>query len=118
MAKVLVVDDDRDILDMVELLLSTKQYTVQSVFNGDEVTQITKTFLPDVILLDVNLGGHDGRIICKQLKTDLISKHIPVILFSATPGLANTYPECEASDFLAKPFDADELFEKIEKHMN
>lgn len=118
MAKVLVVDDDRDIVDMVELLLSTRQYNVQSVYNGDEVTQMTKTFLPDVILLDVNLGEYDGRIICKQLKTDLLLKHIPVILFSATPGLADNYPKCEATDFLAKPFDAYELFEKIEKHVN
>ncbi len=91
---------------------------MQSVFNGDGVTHITKTFLPDVILRDVNLGEHDGRIICKQLKTDLLLEHIPVILFSATPRLADSYPTCEATGFLAKPFDAYELFEKIEKHVN
>lgn len=118
MAKVLVVDDDKDILELVEILLTINRFTVKTTLRGSEASQIVKTFMPDVILLDVQLGGLDGRIICKQIKSDASSKHIPIILFSATPGIATTYPECEAIDFLAKPFDAHELIKKIEKHIS
>ena len=117
MAKILVVDDDRDILDMVKLLLNTQRYSVETIFKGDQVLEQAKIFMPDLILLDVKLGGHDGRTLCKHIKSVDTLKHIPIILFSATPGLAETYAECEATDFVAKPFDAFELIKKIEKHL-
>lgn len=65
----------------------------------------------------MNIGKHDGREICRLLKSDIYIKHIPVILFSALPGLQETFPECEATGFIAKPFDAFELIEKIEEHL-
>ncbi len=117
MAKVLVVDDDKDILEVVHLLLTRQNYIVQITNNPEQISEVITTFKPDVILLDVNIGQHDGREICKQLKADTNIKHIPVILFSALPGLHKSYPECEASDFIAKPFDALELVEKVEKHL-
>ena len=117
MAKILIVDDDKDILEVVKLLLTTHDYIVQTIFDPEETLEQIRTFNPDVILLDVNIGQHDGREICKQLKSETTIKHIPVILFSAMPGLEEAYPECEATDFIEKPFDAFELIKKIEKHL-
>ncbi len=63
------------------------------------------------------MGQHDGREICKLLKADTIVNHIPVILFSAMHNLQETHRECEATDFIAKPFDALDLIRIIEKHL-
>lgn len=117
MARILVVDDDKDVLEIVAILLSINNYQVQTIYNPEEILEQIKNFHPDLILLDVNIGQHDGRDICKQLKADSTIKHIPVILFSALQGLQETYPECEAVDFIAKPFETFELIEKIEKHL-
>jgi DNA-binding response OmpR family regulator len=117
MAKILIIDDDKDILEVVQLLLTTKGYDVQTIFNAEETLDKIKSFNPEVILLDVNIGQHDGREICKLLKSVGTIKHIPVILFSALPGLEHTYPECEATGYIAKPFDANHLFETIERHL-
>jgi CheY-like chemotaxis protein len=67
--------------------------------------------------MDVNMGEHDGREICKLLKSDTIIKHIPVILFSAMQNLLETHRECEATDFIAKPFESLDLIRIIEKHL-
>lgn len=115
--KILVVDDDIDILGLVTLLLASKDYKVHSLCRAEETFESAKKFRPDLILLDVNLAGYDGREICKQLKCDEVAKHIPVILFSATPGVKETYHECEAADFIAKPFNGWELIETIERHL-
>jgi DNA-binding response OmpR family regulator len=117
MAKILIVDDDKDILEVVKLLLNSKDHDVQTIFDPQNLAEKITSFNPDLILLDVNIGQHDGREICKVLKSDILIKHIPVILFSAMPGLQHTYPECEATGFIAKPFDVHELFGTIERHL-
>lgn len=117
MTKILIVDDDKDILEVVKLLLTHHAYDVQTIFDPEEIVEQIRTFKPDLILLDVNIGKHDGREICKLLKSDTVIKHIPVILFSALPDLGDTYPECEATGFIAKPFDAFKLIETIEEHL-
>jgi DNA-binding response OmpR family regulator len=117
MSRVLIVDDDKDILQVVELLLTIHDHTVKTIFRAEEALNEIKKFKPDIILLDVNLGGHDGRKICKLLKTIRMVKNIPVILFSASPDLHRSHIECGANDFLSKPFDASELIDKIKKHL-
>jgi CheY-like chemotaxis protein len=117
MKKILIVDDDKDILTVVELLLTMHNYTVQTVFDPANILEKVKTFHPDLILMDVNMGQHDGREICKLLKADTIINHIPVILFSAMHNFQETHRECEATDFICKPFDALDLIKKIEQHL-
>ncbi len=117
MKKILIVDDDKDILTVVELLLNAHNYTVETVFDPANILEKVKTFHPHVILMDVNMGQHDGREICKLLKADTIINHIPVILFSAMLNLQETHRECEATDFIAKPFNALDLIKMIEKHL-
>jgi DNA-binding response OmpR family regulator len=116
MRKVLVVDDDKDILEVVELLLTINNYTVKTIFNASETLGEIKKFKPNIILLDINIAGHDGRDICKQLRLIKNAKNIPVILFSAMPELEQLHHTCGATDFLSKPFNISELIKKIEKH--
>lgn len=117
MTKVLIVDDDKDILEVVSLLLTIHGYAVETIFRAEEAKENIKKFKPNIILLDVNIGGHDGRDVCRQLKKMSAAKDIPVILFSAIPDLEQVHVTCGANDYLAKPFDVHELIKKIERHV-
>jgi DNA-binding response OmpR family regulator len=113
MSKILVVDDDVDILSVMEILLSMKGFDVEVTSKGENTLNKIETFKPDLILLDVLISGHDGRAICKQLKSNESTKHIPVIMFSAHPGAAATIADYGANDFISKPFDVNKLIEKV-----
>ena len=117
MSKVLIVDDDKGILEVVELLLTLNDYTVKTLFSAEEILSEIENFKPDIIFLDVNLSGKDGREICKLLRAEKNTKDIPVILFSSIPMLQHSQLTCGATDFLSKPFEVAELIKKIEKHL-
>ncbi len=113
MSKILVVDDDTDILSVMEMLLTMKGFQVEGISKGDYIFRKIDSFKPDLILLDVLLSGHDGRIICRQLKGEEQTRNIPVIMFSAHPGAATSIAEYGADDFISKPFDVNNLIQKI-----
>src|SRR5665213_1409223 len=113
MARILVVDDDTDILSVMEILLTMKGFEVQVTSKGENTFPKIESFKPDLILLDVLISGHDGRVICKKLKSDKETSHIPVIMFSAHPGAAASIAEYGANDFIAKPFDVNNLMKKV-----
>ncbi|HLX59573.1 MAG TPA: response regulator [Ktedonobacteraceae bacterium] len=111
--KILVVDDEPDILEFLRELLELEGYIVATSDKGEYVQQIHDRSFPDLILLDVLLSGKDGREIVKHLKSQEKTKHIPVIMFSAHPSAEPTARAAGADDFLAKPFEMDELLTKI-----
>lgn len=117
MKRVLVVDDDQDILTVVKILLSMHGFNVEAISKWAEIFIKTESFKPDIILLDVALGGQDGRLLCKQLKTAEKTKKIPIVLFSANHGILETFSDFLADDFIAKPFDIDNLLDKIKMYM-
>jgi DNA-binding response OmpR family regulator len=117
MSKILVVDDDIDILSVMEILLSMKGFDVEVISKGENTIPKIESFKPDLILLDVLISGHDGRAICKQLKANKSTSHIPVIMFSAHPGAAATIGDYGADDFIAKPFDVNNLMQKVNSHL-
>ncbi|RYY49186.1 MAG: response regulator, partial [Chitinophagaceae bacterium] len=83
MPHILVVDDDPDLLELVTLVLKRSQYQVTALQDGTKVFPTIAEIKPDVILMDIYLGNADGRIICKELKSDDKFNTIPVILYSA-----------------------------------
>lgn len=110
MKKILVVDDDKSIAEALRLILEMNDYLV-SVDDGTTVEEKIKTENPDVVLLDILLAGLDGRKICMKVKRS--NKELPIILISAHADAANTYKKFLANDFLAKPFDMDDLLAKV-----
>jgi two-component system response regulator VicR len=106
--KILVIDDDQDILDFTEFLLQDKGYEVIASLTGDILDDVL-LINPDLIILDNWLDGTTGSELCKKLKTTENTNHIPVILFSAATGLKNIAQDCLADDFIEKPFDVDYL---------
>ncbi|MEO9004685.1 MAG: response regulator [Ginsengibacter sp.] len=117
MSRILVVDDDTDILSVMEILLTMKGFEVEVTAKGENTVPKIYSFKPDLILLDVLISGHDGRTICKQLKSDKATQHIPVIMFSAHPGAAATISDYGANDFIAKPFDVNHLLQKVNEQL-
>jgi DNA-binding response OmpR family regulator len=111
--KILVVDDEPDILEFVQAILEDEGYTVATTSKGEYVETLHNGGLPNLILLDVLLSGKDGRTIARQLKSQEDTKHIPIIMFSAHPSAEQTAREAGADDFIAKPFEIDDLLEKI-----
>ena len=115
MKKVLIIDDDPDILEVLQLTLEMAGYTTKTNLHGEELFNEVSAFKPDIVLLDILLSGSDGRVLCKQLKSDDATKGIPVILISAHPSAQKNIAEVGANDFIAKPFDIDDLITRVGK---
>lgn len=111
--KLLIVDDEPDILEFLQVILEEEGYEVLTSTKGEYLEQLHNGGLPQLILLDVLLSGKDGRDIVKHLKTQDETKHIPVIMFSAHPSAEQTALAAGAEDFIAKPFNIDDLLAKI-----
>ncbi len=117
MCKILVVDDSPELLEFFTYLFTTKGYEIETALCKTACTKVLESYTPDLILMDVNLSCSSGADLCMQLKTDRVTKSIPVILLSADPLLLLDYKECNADDFLEKPFDMSLLISKVSKYM-
>lgn len=117
MKKILLIDDDPDVITVLQLLLKKKGYEVATASREEEAYNQVKQFEPDLVVLDVLLSGVDGRTICKKLKNSPASKHIPIIMFSAHPGAQKNMEEFGADDFISKPFESSKLLERIEAQL-
>ena len=114
MKKILLIDDDPDVITVLQLLLKKKGYQVATASGEKEAYKQVELFMPHLIVLDVLLSGVDGRTICKKLKNTQSSKHIPIIMFSAHPGAQKNMEDFGADDFLPKPFESKKILERIE----
>lgn len=114
MARILIVDDEPDMLHLISTLLLKKGFEVQTALSKKELLLFLDSFKPQLIILDVMMKGENGRDICKQIKA-AEHRHIPVILYSANPEMLADYQACDADDSLEKPFSFSTLFEKINR---
>lgn len=114
MKKILLIDDDPDIITVLQVLLKKKGYEVATASREQEAYQQVAVFKPHLIVLDVLLSGVDGRAICKKLKNSAASKHIPIIMFSAHPSAQKNMEDFGADDFIPKPFESSRILERIE----
>jgi len=115
--KILVIDDEGDLLNLTRTRLEASGYDVSTLDSGNQAVEFVRREKPDLILLDMMMPGKNGCDVCKELKADKTTSDIPVILFTAQ------YPEEEyikanseeigADDYILKPFDAQTLLAKI-----
>jgi DNA-binding response OmpR family regulator len=112
-----VIDDELDILAFLRELLEQEDYTVVTIDKAEYGEKLHDGGLPDLILLDVLLSGKDGHEIVKRLKSQEETRHIPVIMFSAHPSAEETTRAAGADAFVAKPFEMDELLEKVAHYL-
>ena len=113
MVRILLIDDDPDVRIMMGKILHKEGYEVDTASGREEALIKLNHTKPAVILLDVLLSGSDGRELCREIKEDGNLKHIPVIMFSGHPGAALKFEAYGADDFIAKPFNTEELLDKL-----
>ena len=107
--RVLILDDDLDILQICTIVLKKKGFEVFTVNNSNQVVEQVKNCRPDVILMDNWIPGPGGIEATRTLKLDSTTQDIPVIFFSANSNVTQLAQEAKADYFLQKPFDISEL---------
>ena len=112
MAKILVVDDDDNLLYLFPLLLEREGHIVQTVSSKDKVIDTLSAFLPDLVILDIWLQRDDGRKLCKEIK-EKHNSNIPVILMSTSVKLLDDCAAWDADAGIEKPFDIHALNKTI-----
>ncbi|MFH0985049.1 MAG: response regulator [Candidatus Omnitrophota bacterium] len=116
--KILVADDEPELLELTVMLLKKTGYEVSGAADGREALDRARQKTPDLIILDIYLPEIDGDEVTKLLKKDEKIKHIPVILISATTQtLEARVRECGAVGGFSKPFDPEELVAMVKKHI-
>lgn len=114
---IMIVDDDKLILNLVKVTLEKEGYSVISASNGSEALAMVKVQIPDLILLDIMMPKIDGFSVCEMLKGDKRFKDIPIVMLTAK-SLAKDIEEAYergADEYIIKPFDSELLLRKIRK---
>lgn len=116
--KILIVDDEKDVLVTVGKRLASEGYAVITADNGRDAVTMAKTKLPDIILLDVLMSDMDGGEVAEKLKDDSRTKNIPVIFLTALLSKTEEYQDnhiVAGNITFAKPIDTGELLTQIKK---
>jgi phosphate regulon transcriptional regulator PhoB len=113
--KILIVEDDRDILEMVKYNLREEGYVTVSALNGEDGVNLSRRERPDLIILDIMLPVMDGFEVCRALKSDEATARIPIIILSAKSQETDKVVGLElgADDYVTKPFSPRELIARI-----
>src|ERR1700686_5376961 len=113
--RVLVVDEEEDLLELIRYNLTKEGYQVQCVSTGEMAVHEAKSHLPDLILLDLLLPTVDGLRVCKILKNDPQTQHIPIVMVTAKTEEADVVSGLElgADDYITKPFSPRVLLARI-----
>ena len=104
--KILIADDDPDLLQLVKMQLQHAGFVVELSLNGHGIADLDPARYPDIILLDIAMDGITGEDLCRQLKGNASTAAIPVIMFSANDDIEQIAHQCGANGFVRKPFDA------------
>jgi len=118
-AKILVVDDEADLVETIRFSLELEGYNVLVATNGEEGLNLARQEKPDLILLDLMLPKLDGYKVCRLLKFDERYKHIPILMLTAKTQEKDKIlgKETGANEYITKPFDMDELMAKIKSYL-
>lgn len=113
--KILVVDDDPDIRDILKLTLSEENYDVIEAGDGEEALKIIGTKPLDLVLLDFRIPKVDGREVCRRIKKDLLLRHLPIIMVTGKGDISDKVGgiDAGADDYVVKPFEPKELLARI-----
>ena len=116
MAKILIAEDEHDILDLITYTLNFAGYEVVAASDGEEAVQLALQEMPDLILLDVRMPRKTGYEACKAIKADEGTKDIPVMFISAKGQEAEIQAGMQAGavEYLLKPFSPDQLTARVQ----
>ena len=120
MSKILIVDDEPSIVELLEEHLQSEGYDTAHAFSGEEALQVLDQSAPDLIILDLMLPGMDGYEVCRLIQADTRLNHIPVIMLTARSAVPNKVMGYQrgADDYIVKPFDPDELSVRVRAQLH
>ncbi|MFD2147384.1 response regulator transcription factor [Mucilaginibacter antarcticus] len=113
--KILVIDNDIDILDVMYEVLKYEGFDVKAVLHTTDIVQLVDDYQPDLLLIDYILDGVNGGEICSQIKAQHNTTSLPVILISAYPKADDASKQYCCNAFISKPFDLDHLTGQINR---
>ena len=99
------------------MILEMNGFATTTARNEKDLHYAMKKQLPDLLLMDINVDGADGREICQLIKTTEHTSHIPVVLMSSSANKLETFRKYQADDFLEKPFNLKDLVAKLRFHL-
>lgn len=113
--KILIVDDEEDILELLKYNLSREGYKVSCAASGEETLRAVRSGIPDLIILDLMLPGIDGLEVARQLKNDVKTRDVPIVMLTAKGEEADivTGLELGADDYITKPFSPRVLLARV-----
>ncbi len=113
--KILVVDDEADIRDVLKITLEAENYEVIEAENGEEALKAIQTKSPNLVLLDYKMPRMDGREVCRRIKKDILLRHLPIIMVTGKGDISDKIDgiEAGADDYIVKPFEPKELLARI-----
>ena len=114
-ARILIVDDDPDILDVLEISLSEESYEILKAMDGEEALRIIKSKPLDLVLLDYAIPKMNGRQVCMEVKKDILLRHLPIIMVTGKGEVSDKVGgiDAGADDYIVKPFEPKELLARI-----
>lgn len=113
--RILVIDNDQDILEAVDAALSMKNYSVETSPFVEDIFQMIHDNNPDLILIDYLLFGINGGELCHMIKSEPSTSHLPVIIFSGYPRVIQSLGTYQCDAFISKPFDLDNFIAVIKE---
>jgi DNA-binding response OmpR family regulator len=117
--KILVVDDEADLVETVRFPLEMEGFNVLVSYNGEDALNQARKEKPDLILLDLMLPKLDGYKVCRLLKFDEKYKHIPILMLTAKTQEKDKLlgKETGADEYITKPFDIDDLMKRVKAYL-
>ncbi len=112
--KILIVDDEPELANMLKMRLENADYEVSTARDGREGLESARSKKPDLVVLDVVMPHKDGYAFVKEAKQDNGLKGIPIIILTARPAMEDKFKKEGVNDYIMKPFEAQELMERIE----
>ena len=115
--KILVVEDEESLLKLQSILLTIRGYTVEGAMDGQVALEAVETMNPDLILLDIMLPKIDGFEVCRQVKTNAATRHIPIIMLTAKKSKEDLVmgEQVGADMYITKPYKLSMVIENIQR---
>lgn len=119
MKKILIVDDEQDIVESLKFVLEASGYTCYCAYNGEDGLRLAKEIIPDLMILDVMMPKINGFKISRLLKFDSKYKNIPILMVTARTQDEDKLigEETGADEYITKPFELDDIVKRVDKYL-
>jgi len=113
--KILIVDDDHDLVEVMQEWFETEGYNIVTAYDGEECIKQAKKEQPDLIIMDINMPKMDGYSAVKEIKVDEAIKHIPIIVLTGKDQMEDIFKMEGVKEYVVKPFEYKVFSQMVKK---